>query len=281
MDFSLSSSLVGGSLLSADANAKAYIAAVTAAGVTVSATQKTAINNFYKTAKAAGYYTGLKRMYLPIWGVAAANAIDMIGLTSGTFVGTLTHSSGYVTSNGSTGHFLSDVAPGSAGCTLNGAGAFTLVTAASSLTLVNTNTYFGAQNADSGTRFRMSGGNADGARFSFFGPNSSAFSTVFTAGDQRGIHFLGRTSSSSRFVVLRQTSTLLSTNQSNTSGTLNSTVPMAWFANNLNGTIGSYVPNTVRIGAAGMTDGLSQAQAESFTVTLKTLWETSTGLTLP
>lgn len=264
-----------------DPSAKAYIAAVTAAGVTVSATQKTAINNFYKTAKSAGYYTGLKRMYFPIWGVAAANAIDMIGLNSGTFVGTLTHSSGYVTSNGTTGHFLSDVSPGGAGCTLNGAGAFTLATAASSLGLSNVNTYFGSQNSDNTSRFRMSGGNADGARFSFFGPNNATFSVIFTAGDQRGIHFLGRTSSSSRFVVLRQTSTLLSTSQSNTSGVLNSTIPMAWFANNLNGTIGSYVPNTVRIGAAGMTDGLSQAQAESFTVTLKTLWETSTGLTLP
>ena len=88
-----------------DADALAYIAAVEGTGTSVSATQKTAINDFYVAAKADSYYTSLKRLYLPIWASAAPNAIDMIGLTSGTFNGTVTHSAGYVQGDGSTGYF--------------------------------------------------------------------------------------------------------------------------------------------------------------------------------
>jgi hypothetical protein len=222
-----------------------------------------------------------KRLYLPIWGVASPNAIDMVGLTSGSFVGGVTHTAGYVTTNGTTGHFLSDVSPGGAGCTLNGTGAFALYTAAASLTLVNSQSYFGSQNVDSGTRIRLSGGNAESARFSFFGPNQTSFSSIFTAGDQRGVQFLGRDTSANRFVILRQGSTLLSQNQSNTSSALNSTIPMCWLANNNNGTVTNYIPATARLGVAGMTEGMSQANAEAFTNNLKTLWETCTGLVLP
>jgi hypothetical protein len=77
-----------------DPDAKAYIAAVETAGATVNATQKAAINTFVKTGKSDGWYSSIKRMYLPIWASAAPNAIDMIGLTSGTFNGTVTHSGG-------------------------------------------------------------------------------------------------------------------------------------------------------------------------------------------
>jgi len=104
MNYSLSNMLGGGMVGGLDPSAKGYIDAVTAAGATVTSAQRGYINNFYKSAK-ADYYTSLKRLYLPIWGVAAANAIDMIGLTSGTFVGGVTHASGYITGNGTTGYF--------------------------------------------------------------------------------------------------------------------------------------------------------------------------------
>jgi hypothetical protein len=56
---------------------------------------------------------------------------------------------------------------------------------------------------------------------------------------------------------------------------------MCWLAGNNNGAISNYAPNTARLGAAGMTDGMSQATAEAFTIALKDLWEGTTGLTLP
>ena len=280
MKYALGNMLNGG-IQGLDPNAKAYINAVVAAGATVTSTQRTAINNFVKGEKAGSRWTLLKRLYLPIWGVAAPNAICMTSSTSGTFVGGVTHSSGYVTTNGSTGHFLSDASPGQAGCTLNGTGVYALYTAAASLLLVNSQTYFGSQSSDAGTRIRLSGGSAETARFSFFGPYQGAFSSILTAGDQRGIQFLGRDTSTNRFIVLRQGSNLLSQNQTNTSSALNSTIPMCWLANNNNGTVANYPATTARLGAAGMTEGMSQANAEAFTINLKTLWETCTGLTLP
>jgi hypothetical protein len=104
MNLSLSNMLGGGSL-TLDPDARAYIAAVETAGGTVSATQRTAVSDFYRAGKSAGWYSSIKRLYLPIWAAAAPNAIDMIGLTSGTFNGTVTHSAGYVQGNGSTGYF--------------------------------------------------------------------------------------------------------------------------------------------------------------------------------
>ena len=263
-----------------DADAAAYISAVEDAGASVSATQKGAINAFVKTGKSDGWYSSIKRLYLPIWASAAPNAICMTSLTSGTFVGTLTHSSGYVTTDGSTGHFLSDVSPGGAGLTLNGSAVFALFTAESSLNLINTESYFGAQEADNTTRFRNSGNGVTTA-FAFFGPNSANFGTALTAGDQRGVQFFGRDTSTNRFISLRNASGVSSDNQANTSGNINSTIPMCWFANNINGSVSGYAPNTVQMGLAGMSDGLSQATAETVTDALKTLWETCTGLVLP
>ena len=281
MKYALGNMLNGIGVTGLDPNAKSYIDAVVAAGATVTATQRNAINAFVKTEKAESRWTMQKRLYLPIWGVASPNAIDMVGLTSGSFVGGVTHTAGYVTTNGTSGHFLSNVSPGDAGCTLNGTGVYALYTALTSLLLVNSSTYFGAQNVDGGTRARLSGGAAEASRFSFFGPNQGSFTSIFTAGDQRGIQFLGRDMSTNRFVILRQSSTLLSQNQSNTSSALNSTIPMCWFAHNNNGTVGNYTSATARLGVAGMTEGMSQANAEAFTINLKTLWETCTGLTLP
>jgi hypothetical protein len=59
------------------------------------------------------------------------------------------------------------------------------------------------------------------------------------------------------------------------------TRPLAVMANNNNGTVGTFSPTAARFGAYGMGLGLTAAHAESFSLALKNLWETSTGLTLP
>jgi hypothetical protein len=77
-----------------------YVAALTAAGATVTAPQQAAISTFMSSEIAAGRWDKMKRLYFPVWGVAAANAICMKSLTSGTFVGSVNHTTGGVASNG-------------------------------------------------------------------------------------------------------------------------------------------------------------------------------------
>jgi hypothetical protein len=280
MNYSLGNMLGGGMIGGLDPSAKAYIDAVVAAGGTVSGTQREAINTFVKTGKTAGWYSSLKRMYLPIWGVAAPNAIDMIGLTSGTFVGTVTPSAGYVNTNGTTGHFLTDTHPSGMGCTLNNMGHYTLFTGAASITQINSQAYTGSQGTGNIGRSVISGGSAEAARFSNFGPNSTNFYSFHTAGDQRGIIYSGRVGTD-RFNVFRNLAGVTSSTTTNTPTNLNNTHSHAFLAYNNAGTVGNYSTNTVRWGAGGLADGLSSTQAGAFTLALKNLWETCTGLTLP
>lgn len=88
-----------------DPDAAAYIAAVeTALASSVTSTQRTAINDFVKAGKTSGWFPNLKRLFFPIWGNAAANAICMKSLTSGTFYGSVDHAAGKVRSIGETGY---------------------------------------------------------------------------------------------------------------------------------------------------------------------------------
>ena len=281
MKYALGNMLNGAGIQGLDTDAKAYINAVVAAGATVTSTQRTAINNFVKGEKAGSRWTLLKRIYLPIWGVAAPNAICMTSRISGTFVGGVTHSSGYVTTNGITGHFLSDASPGQAGCTLNGAGAFALISAASVFNLSTSNNIFGANTSLPGTRTSLVG-NTITSLFAGFGPNSSGFGTYLTGIDRRGVSHLQRDSSADRFLLFRNSSGEVNTGLlANASGSLNSTIAMSFMANNNNGVVSGYVPVTVYNGAWGMTDGFDIAKSQLFTASLKTLWETCTGLLLP
>ena len=74
-----------------DADADAYISAIRTAGASVTAAQRDYINDFIRAEKIAARWDSIKRLYLPICGVAAANAICLRSLTSGTFVGSVTH----------------------------------------------------------------------------------------------------------------------------------------------------------------------------------------------
>jgi len=74
----------------------AYVAALTAAGATVTAPQQAAISTFMSGEIAAGRWDGIKRFYFPVWGVEAANAVCMKSLTSCTFNGAFTHPAGYI-----------------------------------------------------------------------------------------------------------------------------------------------------------------------------------------
>ena len=258
-----------------DADAAAYVAAVVAAGGTVSGAQATAINDFYVSAKADSYYTSLKRLYLPIWGVAAANAIDMIGLTSGTFVGGVTHAAGYVQGNGSTGYFSLGVTGIAAGLT-NASGLIcALVKQAPSG--VGFAAMISSQTTPSDrTQLYVSGNSSGNAVETGQGVGTFA-AHVGTRATNLGIYVSTRESTTSLKLYSRKTSgfTLHDTevfDNSSGSACANTLTAMA--------SSGTSIFSDAQFGALGIGLGINLTHTTSFTLALKNLWETTTGLTL-
>ena len=254
-----------------DPDAKAYIAAVETAGATVNATQKKAINTFFKTGKSDGWYSSLKRLYLPIWASAAPNAIDMIGLTSGTFNGTVTHTAGYVQGDGSTGYFDFGFSPSTLGMSTdsllavylnyeNGTGAFKRFIDSHNSSI---QTITASQNPPTTMTFDV--GNTSTTRLT-------------ATSDLTGI-ILNSRASGTTFIQRRITSgsSTIATATVASAGAI-PTNPIYALAR-LQGGYSS--GNDNKVGAYGVGLGLSSANGENYTLALKTLWETCTGLTLP
>jgi hypothetical protein len=273
MNLSLSNMLGGGSL-TLDPDARAYIAAVETAGGTVSATQRTAVSDFYRAGKSAGWYSSIKRLYLPIWASAAPNAIDMIGLTSGTFNGTVTHSAGYVQGDGTTGYFAPPAGSeyGNLGLSNSSASIFYLALDET----VKTNAFHGL--AGSGTQ-RFGVGVPAALVTYFLHSDSQGAALVQLSGQRSGI-FVGSSTATNSRTLLRTSSsgfTRGSNTVSNTSTPPN-IVPF-FIARNNNGSPGLYTNS--KFGLYGFGLGLSSTDDENYSLALKALWETCTGLTLP
>ena len=251
-----------------DTDAVAYIADVRTAGATVSATQETALNTFYKVAKAGGYYTSLKRIYLPIWAVEAANAIDMISLTSGTFNGGVTHSAGYVEGNGSTGYFDLGIDPATMGVTTDSVilGGLLRTEIGASQNII------ASREGSNQCRFNTSSNNN---LYSINGnttinDGNSGLTGILVASFLSGDVFISKRDSSS-------TSSLAS--QSYTAGGATPTVNFYAMAVNVNGSSVGHTDDQFGAWFAGT--GMTLANSDDFTLALKNLWETCTGLTLP
>ena len=260
-----------------DPDAKKYRAALVSAGASVSSSQLFAISSFIKSGKTNGWYSQIKRLYLPIWGIAAPNAISMTSLTSGTFNGTVTHASGYVSSNGTTGYFLFDVAPSAFGCTTSSGNIFVLTTATAAIN--GSITLLRAQDAANQTRSGISAGGTNSRAVQLFG----GVAPIYAETDSRGVLLASRTTTTT-MSSYKRTSVGFSTTVNETSSissSVGSIQPMAAMAYNSNGTISSFTQSTVQFGAYGMGLGVTPAQAENFSARLKTLWETCTGLILP
>jgi len=269
MHYSLSNSLGRPYVSGLDPDAKAYISAITTEGATLTGAQKSAISDFVIAEKAASRWTGLKRLYLPVWGVAAANAICMKSLTSGTFVGGVTHGAGYVQSDGSTGYFDSGTKPSDVGQTMAGASCFRLI-----LEEILGNNYNGA---------------VDPSGSFFFGTNSAnlicvvgTIAGVSSASDERGISVYSRTSTTGLDIYKRDSAgfTTVGSDPTLDTGVLPAVNMFFAGARNGNGTPGIWA-TTSKDGLYGMALGLDSSASAAFTLNLKTLWETVTGLTLP
>jgi hypothetical protein len=261
---------------SLDADARAYINAVKAAGGTVTAGQTTAINNFIKAEKAASRWTLLKRMYLPIWAVAAANAIDIVTRASGTFVGDVTHSAGFVQGDGSTGYLNLNASFSTLALTESSGYMFALVTQASTL----------------GFRGLVGRSSATTASSTFLSSNSGQLfrynntSTGAVSGSSAGTGIISASREGGNRAIYRRITASRSTLVS-TAGADAGTITAAGnvFALGVNGNAGSGEtlsdPTNARVGAVGIGLGMTDAQDSAFTTNLRTLWEQCTSLSLP
>jgi hypothetical protein len=272
MQYAYGYQLNGSQVTGLDPSAKAYINAVVAAGATVSGTQRSAINTFVKTGKADGWYSSLKRIYLPIWGVAAPNAICMTSLASGTFVGGVTHGAGFVLSDTTTGYMDTNVGLTTLGLSLSSYHFAGLYKASSAKTNSN---LFGSQSASNQNRIQFNGTTLSAIVVS--GATGLVSATV-ASGDRLGIvTFSG--SASARFLKRRKTSGVTTLGTSSTTNVAApNNVNVAFLARNI-GTIDSFCGE--EIGAFSIGLELTDAQDTAYSLALKNLWETSTGLTLP
>lgn len=272
MNYSLSYSLGKTMVVTrGDADANAYIAAVEAAGATVTSTQRNAIDDFYVAAKTNSYYTSLKRLYFPIWGVAAANAIDMISLTSGTFNGGVTHGAGFVQGNGTTGYFNA----GNFGTLGLSKTDFSSTICIYDITNTDGATYWGLGNARFTAIRRQNATNTERYYCS-----NGAFPAVPPTG------IINLTINGSRLLTTRQVTAGFSTLE-------NVAVPAGTFPTgdvyvmgyNLAGDSGTSNTPIItcdgKLGFYGWGLALSDAQNQAFSAGMKTLFEGTTGLNLP
>lgn len=277
LGLSSSASAVVGGGGGGDVDATAFIAAVNATAASVSPTQEAAIEAFYATGKSEGWYTLIKRAYLPIWADASANAIDMVTRNTGTFGGAVTHAAGYVQGDGSSGRFLFDVSPSAAGLTLSSAGiTFLSKTAPAS----NVMGMMGCSDGGAATTI-MRCYHLTTPQIYFDCNQTTGAGRVNNAYVGAGIILLNREGGNRR--IEYQTTAGGFVTAKSLAGADAGTVPtveMAAMARH-NGS-GAFVEySNGQMGFYSMHEGMTTAQATQYSAALKTLWETCTGLTLP
>lgn len=258
-----------------DPDARLYLGLVeNALGTTATATQRQAISDFIKTEKAASRWDLHKRLYLPIWGNAAANAICMVSRSSGTFVGGVTHGAGFVQGDGSTGYFNTGfnmrTVFGAVGESAVGS-IFCLCHQADSRS--DRRIHMGSQNSgDSGSIEQFDGSSSVGAR---------TFSTrIDVSGSRTGIfHAASLAGRANRFILRRSSGAVASAVNTSFNSIYAASADLACMARNAAGVRDLH--HNGRFGIFGAAVGIDLAGATEQTLSLKTLWETCTGLTLP
>lgn len=277
MNYSLSNMLGGGMVAGLDPDAKAYINAVIATGISVTSTQRNAINNFVKLEKTTSRWTLHKRLYLPIWGIASANAICLRTGLSGTFVNSPTQGAGFVQGNGSTSYFDTGISPSSAGFTSTNGSMFSLVYAAD--TRIDPRMMIGARdnNAPATGECSLYQSNAT-VLTTIIGRVAAVPVAALTVIARTGIMHSNRNSTQGLLLSHRRASVSRSTAATGTGAI--STFNLSAMA--ITEGAARALHTNARLGAYGFGLGLSSnAEVDAFTLNLKTLWETCTGLTIP
>jgi hypothetical protein len=259
--------------LVSDADANAYITSLLSVGAVVTLTQQDAINTFVKAGKADGWWSSLKRLYLPIWASAAPNAVDMITRASGTFNGTVTHAAGYVQGNGSTGYFNIGANQSTMGIGSNDThiGFLSLVGPSAS-----TCVHIGVQSPTTAETYQIA--SISGITLSSVCGNQG-LSTGLAAANQNGV--ISSSKISGGFVLFKRNTaggSVLSSSLANNANSISNS-NFYTMARNSVGTANFF--STAQYGSWFFGNGLNQSGVTDFTLALKNLWETCTGLTLP
>jgi hypothetical protein len=194
----------------------------------------------------------------------------MIGLTSGTFNGSVTHAAGYIQGDGTTGYFdtlSTDTAMGISplSCSIG-----VLSFLAPTIFGVAIGSQVGA------TPFSLT--------FTAIANNASLYlngsaPSFFT---QNGVLIGSRTSATANAYYQRKTAgftTPITGLTTSIAGTLVNGFKIYGLARSFNNTAGSF--SNYRAGALIIGTGITTAQATSLTLSIKNLWEGATGLTLP
>lgn len=277
MKYALANMLNGYGVRGLDSDAKAYIDAIVAAGATVTTNQRNAINAFVKGGKTAGWWSSMKRIYLPIWSAASPNAIDIVSRASGTFLGTPTYGTSTV-SFASGAYFDSGTSFSAQGLTASSGYIFALATAWTGIANsiagsgVSTNASVLQRSDTLNLRFRYSGTTEGSGQITATG-NAGTLG-IISGSRQGGDRKIYRRSNTGR----SQVATL-------TTGNFGSPQPSNVYFSGTNNTDilgGASASTTVStLGLYGFGLGLTDAQDSAFTAALETLWETCTGSTIP
>lgn len=260
-----------------DSDALAVITAITNQGGTVSELQKNAIGTFFTTAKSEGWFSLIKRLYLPIWGGANPNAIDWITRTSGAFVGGVNHTSNSINSiTGLNGYFDLGVSPQMLGMTQFNGGYFwagaiqggnvscigSIVASTDNAAFLNT----GDGPPSVGFRYLSNFDNRGRIAANYVGVPRNAIMSAYG--------YDGKLSIYNRRANTR--TTLISEVRTGLGSVPNTNI---WALRINQSTVWGY--RTQPTYFYGCTLGLSDAQDQLFTLALKNLWETCTGSTIP
>lgn len=272
MGMGISLARAGGPMTSMDTTAAARVAQLKAAGATVSVAQAFRISSFIRAEKGAGRWSSHKRIFIPGWGVAAANAIDLVTGATGTWVNAPSQGAGYFQGNGTNQCFEFGVSPATLGL-IDSSHMFGVLVKQAQTNGVD---YISAQTSNMPMRIITQGGSGNQI-VSFESMNSN---TVSQTSIPTGILAVSRTSATACSSYIRRTSGL-TTSLGLTTSTAGASV-VHTFAAGCRSAEGSYSGfSDGQIGAMFAGLGLDAANMSGFTLNLKTLWEGLFSLTLP
>ena len=232
-------------------------------------TKINALDTFIKGEKTAARWDKMKRLYFPVWQLAAANAICMKSLTSGTFNGSILHEAKGVNASGITGNMNSNTNLGSLGVT-------------------NTSFHFAllmpnGPEEDYSFPFSVNGSASHPNRVYHGWSDSSPFTAIMEKlfGNSPTINAsvmtVGNDSNAGNLYLKERTSVGV-----NVVETIAGSVTTAFPANNLfiiglDNQVGAMGQP---IGAFSVSTEFSSTQDTAYTAALKTVWETCTGFTI-
>lgn len=231
---------------------------------------KAIISDWFEAEEVAGRLASLKRLWLPIYANAAANAIDLTTCAVGSFTASgVTHGAGFVQSNGTSGYFRS-------------------VTNWQSL-MSQTSGTIGTLNYTQNPTANLTSigiGPTGGTSMSCGSQNAGILPASNWAGagitrgavGTSGIQAVSRLAGQTRMIRRSSAGITEDSNSLATSATV-SNGEIFVMARNSGGS--PVQITTAQIGAAFIGDGMTSLELADFSLNLKTLWENLTGLTLP